>query len=116
MKGVSNKIMWEIYERDHYTCIYCGFDGRDFDSYMQLSIDHIRPRSSGGDHSPENLAAACRECNSLTSRMKFIKNTSREEIIFKKREQVAQRRKAYYANWIIYVAPNYLKRPLSAPT
>ena len=30
----------EVFERDHFTCVYCGFDGRLFDNWMQLSVDH----------------------------------------------------------------------------
>lgn len=37
-----------IYQRDHFTCAYCGFDGRPFDNWMQLVGDHIRPVAKGG--------------------------------------------------------------------
>ena len=47
-----------IYERDNYTCRYCG------DHLVQgtLSIDHILARSKGGDNSESNLATACPQC------------------------------------------------------
>ena len=61
----------DTYQRYHFTCVYCGFDGRTFDSWMQLSIDHIRPISCSGSNEPDNLVVACRACNSITSRMKF---------------------------------------------
>jgi len=44
-----------IFARDDHRCQYCG-DRAD-------SIDHIVPRSKGGPHSWENVAAACRPCN-----------------------------------------------------
>ena len=44
-----------IFARDDYQCQYCG---RRADS-----IDHVVPRSKGGVHSWENVAAACRPCN-----------------------------------------------------
>ena len=44
-----------IFARDDYRCQYCG-DRAD-------SIDHVVPRSKGGPHSWENVAAACRPCN-----------------------------------------------------
>lgn len=47
----------EIFIRDNYTCQYCGTRTSD------LTIDHIIPRSRGGDHSWENLVSACRTCN-----------------------------------------------------
>ena len=41
-----------IFERDHFTCAYCGYDGRLFDNWMQLSVDHILPQSLGGASRP----------------------------------------------------------------
>ena len=100
------------YERDHCTCVYCGFDGRSFDTWMQLSIDHVRPRSSGGTDDPENLVVACGACNCITSRMQFPSEMSVDEIIEAKRRRVAERRKAFYDHWLQRVAPRYLDRPL----
>lgn len=48
-----------VFARDDYRCQYCG-ERAD-------SIDHVLPRSRGGEHSWENVAAACRPCN-LTKR------------------------------------------------
>ena len=45
--------------RDAYTCQYCGtLPGR-----LQLTVDHVIPRSRGGAHSWQNLATACKRCN-----------------------------------------------------
>jgi hypothetical protein len=100
------------YERDHFTCIYCGFDGRTFDAWMQLSIDHVRPRSSNGGNEKDNLAVACGSCNRITCRMKFDSTKTRDDIIREKREFVKQRREHFYALWMKSVAPRYLDRPL----
>lgn len=45
-----------ILERDGRTCRYCGQPAN--------AVDHILPVSQGGDNDPDNLAAACRTCNS----------------------------------------------------
>lgn len=45
-----------VFVRDDYRCQYCG-RGAD-------SIDHVLPRSRGGGDGWDNLAAACRSCNS----------------------------------------------------
>lgn len=44
-----------VFARDEYRCQYCG-DRAD-------SIDHVVPRSRGGLDVWDNLAAACRPCN-----------------------------------------------------
>lgn len=47
----------EILRRDNFTCQYCG------QYSAQLTIDHVLPRRLGGEHSWENLVAACPSCN-----------------------------------------------------
>jgi 5-methylcytosine-specific restriction endonuclease McrA len=47
----------EVFIRDDYTCQYCGIRTGD------LTIDHIIPRSRGGQHTWENLVSACKPCN-----------------------------------------------------
>jgi 5-methylcytosine-specific restriction endonuclease McrA len=47
-----------IYRRDGYECVYCG-------SNKQLTLDHVIPRSRGGDNSWTNLVTCCHKCNLL---------------------------------------------------
>lgn len=47
-----------IFERDAYTCGYCGKVGK-----KGLTLDHIIPKSRGGTNHPSNLVAACSKCN-----------------------------------------------------
>lgn len=44
-----------VFGRDGNRCQYCGGPAE--------SIDHVLPRSKGGDHSWENVVACCRACN-----------------------------------------------------
>jgi len=46
-----------ILRRDGYTCQYCARRGE------KLTVDHIVPRSRGGQHTWENVVASCRACN-----------------------------------------------------
>ncbi len=46
-----------LMHRDNYMCQYCGIKQHD------LTIDHIVPRSRGGNDSWENVVAACLTCN-----------------------------------------------------
>jgi 5-methylcytosine-specific restriction endonuclease McrA len=48
-----------IYIRDKYRCQYCG----DRKNPAELTLDHIFPRSRGGDNSPLNIVSACLACN-----------------------------------------------------
>lgn len=49
-----------IYRRDNFRCLYCGKRSTD---QNKLSLDHIHPKSRGGQNTPDNLATACKECN-----------------------------------------------------
>ena len=48
-----------ILARDMYTCQYCGAQP----SKAQLTLDHVVPRSRGGEHGWENVVTACIPCN-----------------------------------------------------
>src|SRR5262245_52249357 len=44
-----------VFARDDHRCQYCGGPAE--------SIDHVVPRSRGGDHVWDNVVAACRPCH-----------------------------------------------------
>jgi 5-methylcytosine-specific restriction endonuclease McrA len=48
-----------IFARDHNQCQYCG---RKFPT-SELSLDHVIPRSQGGQTTWENIVCACVDCN-----------------------------------------------------
>jgi len=47
----------EIFWRDRFTCQYCGKQTRE------LTLDHVTPRVMNGQHTWENVVAACVPCN-----------------------------------------------------
>lgn len=49
-----------IFARDKWKCQYCGKTSRD---NKTVTIDHVLPRSRGGDSSWTNLVTACNRCN-----------------------------------------------------
>ncbi|MBC18893.1 MAG: HNH endonuclease [Planctomycetaceae bacterium] len=49
-----------VFARDENRCQYCG---KRF-STSELSLDHVRPRSQGGDMGWENIVCCCVACNS----------------------------------------------------
>ena len=45
-----------VFARDDWTCQYCG-------ARSNLTVDHVIPRSKGGNSSWENIVASCAPCN-----------------------------------------------------
>lgn len=48
-----------IFERDFWTCQYCGVRP----SKSDLNLDHVVPRSKGGKTTWDNIVASCFTCN-----------------------------------------------------
>ena len=57
-KSVKRRISRRaLFARDGWRCAYCG------DSSSRLTLDHVVPRSRGGDSVWENVVTACPACN-----------------------------------------------------
>jgi 5-methylcytosine-specific restriction endonuclease McrA len=56
-RPVRKLTRFEVFNRDQYTCQYCGKETR------QLTLDHVVPRYRGGEHTWENVVSACMACN-----------------------------------------------------
>lgn len=61
------KRMWRdlIKLRDQNRCVYCGSD-------QDLTIDHVRPRSKGGETTASNCVTACRACNQAKGSLDIV--------------------------------------------
>lgn len=90
---------YRVNKRDGFICKYCGFDGRSFHNWLQLTIDHILPRGQGGSDDDNNKITVCHACNSITSRMKFLKDKTKEGIIQEKIQRVKERQTEYRRFW-----------------
>jgi len=53
-----------VFKRDNHTCVYCGSNKK-----RDLTIDHVIPKSKGGEDKWENLVTACFKCNNKKSSM-----------------------------------------------
>lgn len=60
-RRVSNNIRLKVFQRDDFTCKYCGTRG----TAETLAIDHMMPVVLGGTSELENLVTACLYCNSM---------------------------------------------------
>lgn len=51
-----------IYLRDKFCCVYCEADLHGAQPF-NVTLEHLKPRGTGGGQAPENLITACRSCN-----------------------------------------------------
>ena len=57
-RAVQRKISRRaLFARDGWRCVYCGT------STGRLTLDHVIPRSKGGDSTWENVVTSCAPCN-----------------------------------------------------
>ena len=57
--AVSKRTRYEVLRRDDHTCRYCGESAPD----VKITVDHVTPTALGGSDKPDNLVAACKDCN-----------------------------------------------------
>ncbi len=84
MKLIDNKrsnIRFFVWERDDWICHYCGANlwmayalwkrycvfgsrfGLKIKAHFRPTVDHVIPKSKGGEYSVKNLVTSCCECN-----------------------------------------------------
>ena len=57
-RAVQRKISRRaLFARDGWKCVYCGQNGG------RLTLDHVIPRSKGGESVWENVVTSCAPCN-----------------------------------------------------
>ncbi len=95
---ITKKLRFKIFERDNFTCQYCGKKVPE----VILEVDHIISRKDGGGDEELNLITSCFDCNrgkSATSvDIKKLKNTS-----FKAQEKVLKEKKAQLAAYYDFI-------------
>lgn len=57
--SLSKKVRFEVFKRDGFQCAYCG----NTPPKVVLEVDHVTPKSRGGDDNLHNLLTACFDCN-----------------------------------------------------
>ena len=58
-----NPLYFLVAERAHHRCEYCHAPESIFN--VVFEVEHIHPVAAGGNSTEENLALACRSCNSF---------------------------------------------------
>ena len=61
MTSSEAKRLWRRSIKEHFdcTCVYCG----EIYELHQLTLDHVHPRSKGGEDISSNVVTACTKCN-----------------------------------------------------
>lgn len=93
-----------VLARDGYRCQYCGKVPRAAD----LTLDHVVPRSRGGEHSWTNVVACCRRCNDKKGHralketgMRLLKKPARPHVNPVLHRRLSQPK---YREWRVFVA------------
>jgi hypothetical protein len=66
-KSLSKKIRFQVFQRDGFTCQYCGRQPPE----VALEVDHITPIVEGGTSDIMNLLTSCRACNRGKGRIRL---------------------------------------------
>lgn len=80
--NLSQKIRFEVFKRDSFTCQYCGRKAPG----IVLQCDHIEPVSKGGTNDILNLITSCFDCNIGKGNRRLSENA----VIEKRQRQLAE--------------------------
>ena len=64
-RRIEEKVVWNVFRRDNYTCQYCGKND------IPLTIDHIIRWEELGQTVEDNLITSCKKCNNTRGNMEF---------------------------------------------
>ena len=88
---IPRELATKVFERDHFTCQYCGLDGRQsLANWMILTIDYVHPYAGGGPRRSDNLVTACQPCNLIKGKRKFASKEEATRYVHAKREELAR--------------------------
>ena len=78
--AVTKRTRYEVLRRDNHTCRYCGGTAPD----VKITVDHVTPTALGGSDKPDNLVAACKDCNagksSTTPGTSLVEDVKQEDL------------------------------------
>ena len=87
MTNSDARKLWRRAIKEHFncTCVYCGNNYE----INQLTLDHVKPRTNGGEDLTSNLVPACKKCNQGKGssywlgwmRSTYGRNHAREQLI-----------------------------------
>ena len=96
-----------IFRRDKYTCQYCG---KRCKTKKNRTLDHVHPRSKGGDSGWTNIVTCCFACNQKKG-SKLLKEIPDMELIARPRrpkayaleiEEMTEQGRKLWGRWLFY--------------
>lgn len=89
MNSAASKKMWRKALKEHFdcTCVYCG---QTYD-LSNLTLDHVIPRSAGGETITSNIVPACQKCNQKKASRQYLEFMHSEFGINKLREHIIKK-------------------------
>lgn len=113
-KALPKRLRYEVLRRDNHACRYCGATAPD----AKLTVDHVVPVVLGGRDQPDNLVAACVDCNAGKSatppsapliedvRSDALRWAQAQAVVQDARRNMAalreQGREAFFDSWLMY--------------
>ena len=87
MTSSESKRLWRRAIKEHFNCqcVYCG----GFYELHNLTIDHVRPKSKGGQSITRNVVPSCTRCNQEKGSLDWL-NWMRGRFGVTDREQAIQ--------------------------
>ena len=64
-RQIDQKVSWNVFRRDEYTCRYCGRDD------VPLTVDHLVLWEEGGPSIEDNLVSSCKRCNKVRGNTQY---------------------------------------------
>ena len=61
MTSSDSKRLWRRAIKEHFNC-QCVYCGQNYELH-ELTLDHVHPRSKGGQDLTRNVVCACQKCN-----------------------------------------------------
>lgn len=102
MANFSKVKRLRIYQRDSFTCAYCG---EKIQNLSNLHLEHIHPKSKGGKSNDDNLTTSCISCNL------YKYNLTSQEFLLKAIDKYLEHKQM--ADYFLKITTN-LKKKLSA--
>ena len=89
MNSSMSKKLWRKALKEHFdrTCCYCG---KTYE-LSKLTLDHVKPRSAGGETIVSNLVPACEKCNQRKASRQYLEFMHAEFGINKLREHIIKK-------------------------